>query len=151
MSNAWLVVVDSEGFIARIVARERTFDLEWRTCKAAWERATVTQEAGDSVETTIAAILALHMDRNERVREDSPHHFVVWSRCRDIAIGFRFYDDGEYRWHVSDGWVPDEKERSHVEMDYLNTGDSVAEALSIAIGHVLSYARKPNCGEDEDE
>ena len=150
MSDPWLVVVDSEGFIARVVVRNNTFDLEWRTYKGAWERATVTQEDGDSVEVTIAAILALHMDRNEPAAENGPNHFVVWSRCRDIAVGFRFYDDGEYRWHVSDGWVPDEKERSHVEMSYLNTGYSVAEALASAIRHVLSYARKPNCGEDEE-
>jgi hypothetical protein len=150
MSNAWLVVVDSEGFMAVVLAGDNNYHLQWRTRPGHWGQATVTQEDQESVDTTIAAILALHMDRNENV-EEGPSHFVVWSRCRDIAIGFRFYDDGKYRWHVSDGWIPDEKERTSVEMSYLYTTSSVADALSAAIGHVLKYARKKNCGEDEDE
>jgi hypothetical protein len=151
MGVPWIAMVDSEGFMARVVVRDNTYDLEWRTYKGAWERATVTQEDVESVDTTIGAILALHMDRNERVSDIGPHHFVVWSRCRDIAIGYRFYDDGKHWWYVSDGWIPEERGRTHVEMDYLNTTNSLADALSIAIGHVLRYARQKDCGENEDE
>jgi len=151
MSKAWLVVVDSAGFMARVTVYDDAYDLEWRTYKGAWERAAVTQADVDSVDATIGAILALHMYRNECVSDRDTHHFVIWSRCREIAIGYRFYDDGKYRWHVSDGYIPDEKEQTYVPMHYHYTSDSMQDALSAAIGLVLSYVRKKDCGESRDE
>jgi len=136
MSDGWLVLTDSEGFIARIGVRRQTFELEWRTYKGEWKQATVTQQDGDSVSGTIAAILALQMDRNERLDEGGPSYFVVSSRSREPAIGWRFRDDGKYWWNVSDGWIPDEKGYG-VNFDYLVTGDSIESALDYAIGYVL--------------